>query len=81
MAKPAQALPDQTQPRIRALVERSTPDPRRPRLSVEHEEAFARVDRDSAACYASAEDLSHKLRRSAARTDEIVRRVWPPDEP
>lgn len=80
MSKPARVrLPDQTQPRIRALVERSAPDPERPRLNPEHEAAFEQVDRASAACYASAEDLSFRLRRAAERVDGVCR-VWPPDE-
>lgn len=83
MAKPATRLPDKTQPRLQVLVERSSPDPERPRLSAEVERAFESVDRASAACYASAEDLAHKLYRAADRTVEVahrVCRVWPPDE-
>ncbi len=80
MAKPVIALPDETQRRLRVLVQRSSPNLERPRLAIEHELAFADADRASAACYASAEDLSHRLRQAAARTDEFVRRVWPPDE-
>ena len=80
MAKPAARLPDQTQPRIRVLVERSAPDPMRPRLSDEIELAFADVDRASAACYASAEDLAQRFRKNTARVEEVVRRVWPPEE-
>jgi hypothetical protein len=79
MAKPRTRLPDQTQPRIRILVERSAPDPRRPYLSDELELAFERVDRESAACYASAEDLSHRLRRAADRAEAVVQ-IWPPPD-
>ncbi len=80
MARPAQTLPEETQPRIFLLVERSAPDPDRPRMESETERAFACVDRESAACYASCEDLSHQLRKSAARADEIACSAWPPDE-
>jgi len=52
--------------RVMALVERSAPDPDRPRLSDEWERQLAEVDVKSAACYASMEDLSDQLDRLAA---------------
>lgn len=78
MAKPARRLPDDTQPRIRILVEQSQPDPDRPRLDPELERRFARVDAEAAACYASMEETTFRLGRLAGEEDEG--RVWPPDE-
>lgn len=78
MAKPARRLPDDTQPRIRLLVEQSQPDPNRPRLDPEIERRFARVDAEAAACYASMEETTFRLGRLAGEEDES--RVWPPDE-
>lgn len=55
-----------------ALVERSAPDPDRPRLSEEWERQLAAVDAKSAACYASMEDLSDQLDRLAHELDDGV---------
>jgi hypothetical protein len=51
--------------RIMKLVERSAPNPDRPRLAHEWERQLAEVDVRSAACYASMEDLSDQLARLA----------------
>lgn len=53
------SLPDPS--RIRAMAERSAPDLSRPRLSEEHERALADVERRTAACYASMEELSYQI--------------------
>lgn len=58
-------LSDQTQPRIRALVENSAPDPDRPRLSDEVERELEPTERQSAVCYADAENRTAKMRRLA----------------
>lgn len=58
--------------RVMALVERSAPDPDRPRLSDEWERQLADIDAKSAACYASMEDLSDQLDRVARELDDGV---------
>ena len=71
MARPlTESLPDQTQPRIQALVERSAPNPDRPRLSETTEKKFEPVDRKTAACYASMEDMTDQLRRLAKQLED-----------
>lgn len=47
--------------RVMALVTQSRPTRKRPRLSSEFEEQLAEIDAQSAACYASMEDLGDKL--------------------
>jgi hypothetical protein len=47
--------------RVIALVQRSAPDPTRPRLADEWETQLAEVEARSAGCYASMEDLSDRL--------------------
>jgi hypothetical protein len=65
------ALPEGAS-RVLALVERSAPDPDRPRLAEEWERQLADIDAKSAACYASMEDLSDRLDRVAAEIDDGV---------
>ena len=55
--------------RLLKLVERSAPDPKRPRLPAEYEEQLAVVDAKSAAAYASMEDLSDRCVRLAKRIE------------
>jgi len=68
------SLPDQTQPRIIALVEHSAPDPDRPKLSEETERRFEPIERSTAACYASMEDASIQLRKIAKHVTDKLRR-------
>ena len=80
MAKPARRLPEETLPRIRALVAQSRPDPDRPRLTPELERRFAQVDAEAAACFAASENITDRILR-LADDDKAngVTRVWPPD--
>lgn len=70
----AKDLPDQTQPRLRILVEQSAPDPHKPKIPEEIENAFEPVERQSAACYASMEDRTFQLQKIAS---ELERRKTP----
>jgi hypothetical protein len=70
----ARNLPDETQPRIRILVEQSAPDPNKPKIPEEIESAFEPVERMSAACYASMEERTFQLQKLA---NEIERRKTP----
>jgi hypothetical protein len=63
-------LPASDAARVLALVERSAPDPERPRLGEEWEVMLADIDAKSAACYASMEDLSDRLDRLAVAIRE-----------
>jgi hypothetical protein len=58
--------------RVIALVERSAPNPDRPRLPEEWERQLVEIDAKSAACYASMEDLSDQLDRLAHEMDDGV---------
>lgn len=58
-------LPDRTQPRILALVERSAPNIDRPPLPAETEHRLDGVERKTAACYAEAEETTFRWRRLA----------------
>jgi len=51
---------------VALLVERSAPDPTRPKLSPEREERLAGVEQKSAACYAQTELLTLKIQQLAA---------------
>lgn len=60
-------LPDQTIPRIRALVENSAPNLNNPtRLPEEDERKLSEVEQRSAACYADIEERTYRMRRFAA---------------
>jgi division protein CdvB (Snf7/Vps24/ESCRT-III family) len=73
-------LPDGSK-RVMALVEKSRPNGQRPRMSSEFEAQLAEVDAQSAACYASMEDLSDKLDTIAqAITEEESVVVMPLDD-
>ncbi len=54
---------DETLTRIRATVERSAPSRARPKMSRKKEERLEAVDRASAACYASMENLGAKIEK------------------
>lgn len=69
MAKPTNGRLPQGPQRIVALVERSTPNPDRPRLSAELEAQLAELDRKSAACYALMEDISDRIAQLADKID------------
>jgi hypothetical protein len=56
----AENLPDATQPRLKVLVEQSSPDLDRPQLPLENERRLAHIERQSAVCYADAEDLAKR---------------------
>lgn len=60
-------LPDQTQPRILALVERSSPNIDKPPLPPGVERNFDATERKTAACYADIEETTFRLRRIAKR--------------
>lgn len=66
----AKDLPDQTQPRILALVERSAPNEDRPHLSPDMEHRVAPVERKTAVCYAQTEEATFRLNRLAKRLDK-----------
>ena len=55
--------------RIMAIVKRSAPRKDRPRISAEFEDQLAAVDAESAACYASMEDLSDKIEQVVDRIE------------
>lgn len=65
MSRSAAALPEDTLPRIRAIVEKSAPDPERPQLAPDREASLTEIERKSAGCYASMEDASAQLRKIA----------------
>lgn len=71
---PARNLPDETQPRLRILVEQSAPDPDKPRIPEDLEHAFEPLERQSAACYASMEDRTFQLQKLA---DALEKRKTP----
>jgi hypothetical protein len=56
--------------RIRALVERSHPNPERPKLRPELEEQLHELDRRSASCYAELELLSEQFSDLACEMDD-----------
>lgn len=62
-------LPTDAITRLGALVERSAPDPARPRLPEDQERALDEVERKSARCYSEAEELTYQLGRLAAQID------------
>jgi hypothetical protein len=63
-------LSDDTNVRIRMLVENSAPNPDRPRLDEEREKKLAEIESRSAACYASMEDLRFKIARLVRDIDK-----------
>lgn len=63
------SLPEETQPRLRALVEHSAPDVDRPRLPSETEKRLDDVERRTAACYADAEERAFRIRRLKQQLD------------
>lgn len=50
---------------VKQAVQRSMPNPTRPRLTTQSEAKFADVEQRSAACYAEAEDATEKMWRLA----------------
>lgn len=56
-------MPDKTQPRLRVLVEKSSPDPDRPKINEEAERRLNEVERKTAACYASIEETTFQLHK------------------
>lgn len=69
MAPPAHALPRRTIPRLAAIVERSRPNPDRPRLSKEIEDKLEPVEARTAACFAGMEELAYRYRQAALEID------------
>ncbi len=59
-------LPDDTQTRIRLHVENSAPSTSRPRLPWQVENMLAEVERRTAACYASMEELTFQVGKLVA---------------
>ena len=66
----ASELPDETLPRIKILVERSAPDPDRPRLPEEVEHQLTEVESKSAACYADNENRVASLHKFAREINQ-----------
>lgn len=60
-------LPDDTLPRLKILVENSGPDPDKPPLRPEVENALQESDRVAAGCYAEMEELSYRTHRLAEK--------------
>jgi hypothetical protein len=56
-------VPDETLPRIKILVERSAPNPERPRLPEDIELQLQEIETKSAACYADNENRVARLRK------------------
>lgn len=69
---PTISLADETQPRIKVLIERSAPDPDRPRLSETVERALAEVETKSAAAYA---DNENRVARQRRFNREVTKRM------
>lgn len=59
-------LPEDTQGRLRLHVEHSSPNPDRPRLPDQVERLLAEVERRTAACYASMEELTFQVGKLVA---------------
>jgi hypothetical protein len=55
---------DDTNYRIKTLVEHSAPSRTRPRLNDERELALEEVERVTAGCYAQMEDMKERVRRA-----------------
>ena len=62
MARPSERFPTNPILRVVRIAERSMPDPYRPRLSEELEKKLEPIERESARCYAEAEELTFQLR-------------------
>lgn len=60
-------LPDSTQPRILALVERSSPNIDKPKLPPDVEYRLDPIERKTAACYAEAEEATFRLNKLARK--------------
>lgn len=74
MARPRRAaLPDDTQPRIKAIVERSLPNADKPELPGDAEKRFAPVEHKTAACYAGMEENTVQLRRISSDINELLK--------
>jgi hypothetical protein len=58
-------LPDQTIPRLKALVEHSAPNPERPQLPEESEKRLAEVERKTAAVYCEMEEKTKRIHMHA----------------
>jgi hypothetical protein len=72
---PTISLTDETQPRIKVLIERSAPNPDRPRLSDEVERALVEVETKTAAAYADNENrVARKRRLSKEMRSKLTRR-------
>lgn len=54
-------LPNDTMPRLAALVIRSKPSTERPRLSTESELRLEGIEAEKAACYASMEEMTYQF--------------------
>lgn len=66
MGKPMFArLPTSEPERIAVLVERSSPSPDRPRLSIDAESRLEEIERRSAQCYAVIENITDRFGRLA----------------
>jgi hypothetical protein len=65
MTRSLARLPTNPAARVRLIVDRSQPDPDRPRLSEELEKRLEPIERTTAQCYAEAEELTYQIRRAA----------------
>jgi len=54
---------------VTTLVERSAPDPHRPRCAPDREERLAHIEQESAVCYAQSEMLAIRMRHLAQDID------------
>lgn len=63
-------LPSKTLPRIVALVQRSQPSTERPRMAEDVEARLDHIERDTAACYASMEEVTHQTLQAAKALGE-----------
>lgn len=75
MSQSVKKMPDNTEPRIRFLVEKSAPSTSRPRLSEEREKRLNATERKSAACYASMENSSAELSKLAEALEQAAKKV------
>ena len=55
---------------VTTLVERSAPDPHRPRCAPDREARLAHIEQASAACYAQSEFLATRMRNLASTIDK-----------
>ncbi len=60
---------DRTMPRLKAIVERSAPNPNRPKLSEEAEQQLDAIERKTAATYAEMEEMTFRVLKLAKKIE------------